>query len=189
MLSVARKGDACELTPDARREVLATTKSPFQGNSLYLPCGRILFKSGKYSADRECLLMLVRQRFHSFEEYAASLGHGDVSVLALKRARLRWESARIDLDGVPVRWARDGGPCVFEGAIDLDVVGLMVCVAATGKMIGNGTAFGPGSVMVVPRAHQIRVTSLDAVEWISVLIPTSRLCRTAAEQRALRVLP
>ena len=85
-----------------------------------------------------------------------------LSVLALKRARQRWESARIDLDGAPVRRARD---------IDLDVVGLMVCVAATRKMIGNGTAFGPGSVMVVPPAHQIRVTSpLGVVEWISALI-------------------
>lgn len=133
--------------------------------------------------------MLLRQRFHSFEEYAASLGHRDLSVLALKRARQRWESARIDLDGVAVRWARDGGPCVFEGAIEGDVVGLMVGVDVTGKMVGNGTAFGPGSVMVVPRAHQIRVTSLDAVEWISALIPLTRLCRTAAEGRALRVLP
>ncbi len=133
--------------------------------------------------------MLLRQRFHSFEEYAASLGHRDLSVFALKRARQRWESAWIDLDGVSVRWARDGGPCVFEGAIDLEVVGLMVCVAATGGMIGNGAAFDPGSVMVVPRAHQIRVTSLDAVEWISALIPTSRLLRTTADERALPSLP
>ncbi len=129
--------------------------------------------------------MMLRQRFQSFEEYAASLGHRDLSVLALKRARQPWESARVDLDGVTVRWARDGGPCVFDGAIAADVVGLMVCVDATGKLVGNGTVLGPGSVMVVPRAHQIRVTSLDAVEWISALIPTSRLVRRAEERGAL----
>jgi AraC-like DNA-binding protein len=67
----------------------------------------------------------------------------------------------------------------------MDVVGLMICVDATGKMIGNGTTFGAGSVMVVPRGRQIRVTSLDAVEWITVLIPTSRFCRTAEERDAL----
>lgn len=129
--------------------------------------------------------MMLRQRFQSFEEYAASLGHRDLRVLALGPARQRWESARIDLNGIPVRWARDGGPCVFEGALDVDVVGLMVCVDATGKMIGNGTAFGRDSVMIVPRRHQIRVTSLDAVGWITALIPTSRLGRTAEARRAL----
>lgn len=128
---------------------------------------------------------MLRQRFQAFEEYAASLGHRDLSVLALKRARQRWETARIDLDGVLLRWARDGGPCVFDGAIDMDVVGLMVSLDATGKMIGNGTTFGAGSVMVVPRKRQIRVTSLDAVEWITVLIPTSRLCRTPEERDPL----
>jgi AraC family ethanolamine operon transcriptional activator len=127
--------------------------------------------------------MMLRQRFQSFEEYAASLGHRDLRVLALGPARQRWESARIDLNGIPVRWARDGGPCVFEGSLDVDVVGLMVCVDATGKMIGNGTAFGRDSVMVVPRRHEIRVTSLDAIGWITALIPTSRLGPMAVERR------
>jgi AraC family ethanolamine operon transcriptional activator len=129
--------------------------------------------------------VLLRERFNSFDEYAASLGHADLRVLALKRERQRWESCQIDLDGVRIRRARDGGACVFDGAIDADVVGLMVCVDVTGKMIGNGTAFGPGSVMVVPRCRQIRVVSLDAVEWISALIPTSRLARTVNDERAL----
>lgn len=129
--------------------------------------------------------MVRRERFQTLEEYAASLGHADLRVLALRREQQHWESCRIDLDGVLLRRARDGGACVFDGAIDADLVGLMVCVDVSGKMIGNGTAFGPGSVMVVPARRQIRVTSLDAVEWISALIPTSRLARTAEEQSAL----
>lgn len=132
--------------------------------------------------------MLLRERFNSFDEYAASLGHADLRVLALKREWQRWESCQIDLDGIRVRRARDGGACVFDGAIDADVVGLMVCVEVTGKMIGNGTPFGPGSVMVVPKRRQIRVVSLDAVEWISALIPTSRLAGTINEERALASL-
>lgn len=129
-----------------------------------------------------------RQSFRSLDEYAAALGHADLRVIALGRARARWESCHIDLDGVIVRRARDGGPCVFDGAIDSGVVGLMIGVDAAGKMTGNGTTFGSGSVLVAPPRRHVQTTSLDTVEWISALIPADRLSGTLDLERPPRDL-
>lgn len=115
------------------------------------------------------------QAFESFEHYASALGHADLRVLALGRSRATWEMFRTEVDGIRIRLARDGGPCLFEASIAEDGVALMLCLDAAGKVCGNGTSFGPRSVMVVPGRTAIQSTSLDAVYWISVFIPASRL--------------
>lgn len=124
-------------------------------------------------------LTMVRQSFRSFDEYAASLGHSDLRLIALRQTRAAWETSRVELDGVWVREAQDGGPCLYEVAIDGDGIGLVVGVDAAGKVTGNGTVFGPASVLVAPGRTEVRSTSLDTVRWMSVFIPASRLASTA----------
>jgi AraC family ethanolamine operon transcriptional activator len=115
------------------------------------------------------------QTFASFDEYAASLGHADLRLTALGRQRQPWAMCCEVLDDIRVRWARDGGPCLFETAIDADGVGLAIGINAAGKISGNGAFFGAHSVMVIPAHTEIRSVSLDAVGWYSVFIPSSHL--------------
>lgn len=115
------------------------------------------------------------QRFGSFDEFAVALGHPDMRLIALGRPRASWQSRLVDLDGVLVRQAQDGGPCLYELSIAADGVAFMVGVDADGKITGNGTVMGPASVLVVPGRTEIRSTSLAAVRWISTFIPASRL--------------
>lgn len=129
------------------------------------------------------------QRFRSFEEYAASLGHTDLRLIALAPDRATWASHRVELDGVSVRRARDGGPCLYDVAISADGIGLLVGVNAAGKVTGNGTVFGPHSVMLIPGRTEVRSTSLDAVEWISAFIPASRLNGLCDHNGVRRLVP
>lgn len=115
------------------------------------------------------------QTFRHFDEYAAALGHRNLRLIALARERATWATCRVDLDDVAVRVARDGGPCRFDVAIDADGVGLLVTDDGAGRMTGNGTLFGHGSVMVIPGHDEVRSTSLDTVTWRSVFVPASRL--------------
>ena len=115
------------------------------------------------------------QDFESFEQYAAALGHADLRMLPLRRGRASWGMFSAEVDGLTVRMARDGGPCLFEGSIAADGFALMICSDAVGKVCGNGTPFGPYSVMVAPGGAAIQSTSLDVVSWMSVFIPSSRL--------------
>jgi len=80
-----------------------------------------------------------------------------------------------EVDGISVRTARDGGPCLFEGSIAADGIALMMGIDAAGKICGNGIPFGPRSVLLSPGRTTIQSTSLDAVFWMSVFIPASRL--------------
>lgn len=114
-------------------------------------------------------------RYRTFDEYAEALGHSDLRLTALGRDRGGWESTRFELDGVFVRKARDGGPCLLEVAIDMDGVGLAVGVDAAGKITGNGELFRRSSVMIVPGRTGVQSSSLDTVEWLSVFIPADRL--------------
>lgn len=115
------------------------------------------------------------QLFPSFEHYAAALGHADLRMLPLKKSRAQWGMFQTEVDGIPVRVARDGGPCLFEASIAADGVALMLCFDAVGKVCGNGSTFGPRSIMVAPGRAAIQSTSLDVVSWMSVFIPASRL--------------
>lgn len=115
------------------------------------------------------------QAFESFEHYASALGHADLRILALGRSRAPWEMFRTVVDGIPVRLARDGGPSLFEASIASDGIALMLCIDAAGKVCGNGRTFGPRSVLVIPGRTAVQSTSLDAVYWISVFLPASRL--------------
>ncbi|WP_372013322.1 helix-turn-helix domain-containing protein [Pseudoxanthomonas sp. 10H] len=115
------------------------------------------------------------QDFESFEQYAAALGHADLRMLPLRRGRASWGMFSTEVDGLTVRMARDGGPCLFEGSIAADGFALMICFDGVGKVCGNGTPFGPYSVMVAPGGAAIQSTSLDVVSWMSVFIPASRL--------------
>lgn len=119
--------------------------------------------------------MATHVRFRSFDEYAAALGHRDLRLTALDRARAPWKSCSADLDGVRVRKAQDGGPCLAELAVADDGVGFVVGINAAGKITGNGTLFGAESVMVIPGRTEVRSTSLTAVEWMSAFIPAARL--------------
>lgn len=121
------------------------------------------------------------QTFRHFDEYAAALGHRNLRLIALARERAPWETCRVDLDGVAVRVARDGGPCRFDVAIDADGVAFLVADDGAGRMTGNGTFFGKSSVMVIPGHSEVRSTSLDTVTWRSLFVPASRLA-LAAEQ-------
>jgi AraC family ethanolamine operon transcriptional activator len=127
-----------------------------------------------FSFSKKLLAMSTTLRFRSFDEYAAALGHADLRFVALDRARAPWTSCLVDLDGVLVRRAQDGGPCLLELAVAADGVGLVFGINAAGKLTGNGKLFGPDSVMVIPGRTEVRSTSLDAVQWMSVFVPASR---------------
>lgn len=101
----------------------------------------------------------------------------DLRLTALGRARAPWKSCWVDLDGVRVRRAQDGGPCLVELAVADESVGFVmgVGVNAAGKITGNGTLFDAHSVMLIPGRTEIRSTSLDSVQWMSVFIPAARL--------------
>lgn len=124
------------------------------------------------------------QLFESFEHYASALGHADLRMLPLSRGRAPWGMFRTEVDGITVRVARDGGPCLFEASIAADGVALMLCFDAVGKVCGNGSPFGPHSVMVAPGRAAIQSTSLDVVSWMSVFIPASRLRTDSADSRS-----
>lgn len=124
------------------------------------------------------------QLFESFEHYASALGHADLRMLPLGRGRAPWEMFRAEVDGIPVRAARDGGPCLFEASIAADGIALMLCFDAVGKVCGNGSPFGPRSVMVAPGRTAIQSTSLDVVSWMSVFIPASRLRMDSEDPRS-----
>lgn len=113
--------------------------------------------------------------FESFEHYASALGHANLRMIALGRERASWQMFRTEVDGIPVRMARDGGPCLVDACIDTDGVALMLCIDAAGKVCGNGTPFGPRSVMVLPGRTAVQSTSLDTVSWYSIFIPAARL--------------
>lgn len=115
------------------------------------------------------------QDFASFEEYVSALGHSDLRMVALERERASWRMGYEDLDGIGVRVARDGGPCLIDAAISADGIGLLLCPDAAGKVTGNGTTFGRNSVMVIPGHTHIQSTSLDAVSWLSLFVPFDRL--------------
>jgi len=119
------------------------------------------------------------QLFESFEQYAAALGHADLKMLPLSRGRAPWGMFSAEVDGVVVRVARDGGPCLFEGSIAADGVALMLCYDAVGKVCTQGTPFGPRSMLVAPGRTAIQSTSLDVVTWMSLFIPASRMLTDA----------
>lgn len=113
--------------------------------------------------------------FASFDEFAESLGHSDLRLSILGRERLPWATCSCLLDGVRVRWARDGGPSMFEAALNPGSVGFLIGLNAAGKMTGNSVMFGSDSVLVVPGGVEFHAVSLDTVTWGSVVIPASRI--------------
>lgn len=113
--------------------------------------------------------------FESFEHYAAALGHADLRVLALGKDRAPWEMLHTEVDDISVRSARDGAPCLFEGSIAADGIALLLGIDATGKICCNGKSFGPHSVLITPGYTPIQSSSLDAVNWMSVFVPSHRL--------------
>lgn len=115
------------------------------------------------------------QDFASFEEYVSALGHPDLRMVALERECASWRMGYEDLDGIGVRVARDGGPCLFDATVSADGMGLLLCPDAAGKVTGNGATFGRNSVMVIPGRTHIQSASLDAVSWFSFFVPFSRL--------------
>lgn len=123
------------------------------------------------------------QIFESFEQYASAFGHADLKMLPLSRDRAPWGMFSTEVDGIVVRVARDGGPCLFEGSIAADGVALMLCFDAVGKVCGQGTPFGPHSILIAPGRTAIQSTSLDVVTWMSLFIPASRML-TDARQKA-----
>ena len=127
-----------------------------------------------------------RQAFSSIDEYAEALGHRDLRIMALGRERAPWEMSRVNLDGILVRSARDGGPCLIEAGLAADGVALLVGINAVGKMGANGAMFGRRSVMVIPARSEVRCTSLDSLEWLSVFIPTSRFDSTTGASISAR---
>jgi len=124
------------------------------------------------------------QDFESFEQYAAALGHADLRMLPLSRGNAPWGMFTTEVDGLTVRMARDGGPCLFEGSVAADGFALMLCFDAVGKVCGNGSPFGPHSVLVAPGGAAIQSTSIDVVYWMSVFIPASRLCMDSIDARS-----
>lgn len=115
------------------------------------------------------------QTFRSFDEFADALGHDDLRITSLGRERSPWRTCRVDLGGVLVRAAHDGGPCLYEVAIAADGVGFAVCPGAAGKVTGNGALFGPHSLFVIPGREEVQSASLDAGPWYSVFVSAERL--------------
>lgn len=140
------------------------------------PCQRgMQIRQESRLRERRADIAMAARSFNSFDDYALSLGHRDLRMVALGRSRGPWTHTAADVGGVQVRMARDGGPCLVNAAISQPGVGFLVGVEAAGKVTGNGAIFGARSVMVIPGQVEIESTSLDAVSWFSTFIPASRL--------------
>lgn len=127
--------------------------------------------------------------FQSFDEFAAALGHSDLRLIALGRERTRWRMGCCTLDGLQVRMSREGGPNLMDVSIAADGVALAIGFDAAGKITGNGSVFGPESVMVIPSRTEVRSVSLEVVSWCSVFIPAARLYEPGDEPGLRRRLP
>lgn len=119
--------------------------------------------------------------FANFDEYASALGHPSLRLTVLGPGVQPWAMGSCLVDGVRIRRARDGAPCLVEATIEETGIALMT-VDTPGKVSGNGVPLGLSSVMIIPGFAGVRAVSLDTIEWNSVFIPASRLIPPGVEE-------
>ena len=128
------------------------------------------------------------QIFATFDDYAAALQHASFRVTALGPTRSAWLVSYLQLDRLTVQWGQDGGPIVFEGALDEPGVLLFTGRDNAHKLIGNGVMFDEDTLMIMPGQAEFCTVSLDTSAWISAFIPLDAIGNASAIGSACRVI-
>ena len=118
--------------------------------------------------------MTSKNVFAEFEEYEASIADVDIRMTLFGQQRRRWEHTYVQAGELHVQGATLGGGYIAEGSICQTGWAFYLNLSRIPEL-ANGVELSNNDVFVMPPGSEYSFSSLEAQDWIGVVIPSKAL--------------